>query len=202
MWTSVLTGSWLLSPQSARRPYLPPGTLVWNCRTLGINTRERQRETETRFRIQNGFKLNHSNTRKQESNIFKIERDNYSQPSIIHSKLSIQSIRYYLHIFWHERCKHFIHYTSFLQFRSIAQLCLTLGNPMDCSPSGFSAHGVFQARILEWTVIPLSRGSSPPWLNQGLLHSRLILYRLSYREAPFSYKFVFNTLLDISVTLF
>ena len=140
MWTSVLTGSWLLSPQSARRPYLPPGTLVWNCRTLGINTRERQRETETRFRIQNGFKLNHSNTRKQESNIFKIERDNYSQPSIIHSKLSIQSIRYYLHIFWHERCKHFIHYTSFLQFRSIAQLCLTLGNPMDCSTPGFPVH--------------------------------------------------------------
>jgi len=140
MWTSVLTGSWLLSPQSARRPYLPPATLVWNCRTLGINTRERQRETETRFRIQNGFKFNHSNTRKQESNIFKIERDNYSQPSIIHSKLSIESIRYYLHIFWHERCKHFIHYTFFLQFRSIAQLCLTLGNPMDCSTPGFPVH--------------------------------------------------------------
>lgn len=47
--------------------------------------RERQRETEARFRIQNGFKLNHSNTRKQESNTFKMESNNYSQPSIIHT---------------------------------------------------------------------------------------------------------------------
>ena len=33
---------------------------------------------------------------------------------------------------------------------------------MDCSPAGFSVHGIFQARILEWIVIPISRGSSPP----------------------------------------
>ena len=33
---------------------------------------------------------------------------------------------------------------------------------MDCSPPGFSVHGIFQARILEWIVIPISRGSSPP----------------------------------------
>ena len=32
--------------------------------------------------------------------------------------------------------------------------------PMDCSPPGFSAHGIFQARILEWVVISSSRGSS------------------------------------------
>ena len=28
--------------------------------------------------------------------------------------------------------------------------CLTLGDPMDCSPLGFSAHGILQARILEY----------------------------------------------------
>ena len=33
---------------------------------------------------------------------------------------------------------------------------------MDCSPLGFSIHGVFQARILEWVVISYSRGSSQP----------------------------------------
>ena len=33
---------------------------------------------------------------------------------------------------------------------------------MDCSPSGFSIRGVFQARILEWAATPFSRGSSPP----------------------------------------
>ena len=36
----------------------------------------------------------------------------------------------------------------------------TLCNPMDCSPSGFSVHGVSQERILEWVAIPFSRGSS------------------------------------------
>ena len=30
------------------------------------------------------------------------------------------------------------------------QSCPTLSDPMDCSPPGFSVHGIFQARILEW----------------------------------------------------
>ena len=42
------------------------------------------------------------------------------------------------------------------------QLCLTLCNPMDCSPPGFSVHGILQARILEWVALSFSRGSSPP----------------------------------------
>ena len=32
----------------------------------------------------------------------------------------------------------------------VTQLCLTLCDPMDCSPPGFSVHGILQARILEW----------------------------------------------------
>ena len=32
----------------------------------------------------------------------------------------------------------------------VAQLCLTLRDPMDCSLQGSSAHGIFQARVLEW----------------------------------------------------
>jgi hypothetical protein len=42
----------------------------------------------------------------------------------------------------------------------VAQLCLTLYNPMNCSLPGSSVHGIFQARILEWVAIPFSRGSS------------------------------------------
>ena len=38
----------------------------------------------------------------------------------------------------------------------VAQLCPTLSDPMDCSLPGFSVHGIFQARVLEWGVIPLS----------------------------------------------
>ena len=44
----------------------------------------------------------------------------------------------------------------------VAESCLTLCNPMDCSPPGFSVHGILQARILEWITIPFSRGSSQP----------------------------------------
>ena len=35
-------------------------------------------------------------------------------------------------------------------------------NPTDCSPPGFSVHGILQARILEWIAIPFSRGASQP----------------------------------------
>ena len=38
----------------------------------------------------------------------------------------------------------------------VAQLCLTLSDPMDCSPPGSSIHGVFQARVLEWGAIAFS----------------------------------------------
>ena len=44
----------------------------------------------------------------------------------------------------------------------VAQLCLTLCHPMDCSPPGSSVHGILQARILEWVAILLSRGSYQP----------------------------------------
>ena len=38
----------------------------------------------------------------------------------------------------------------------VAQSCLTLHDPMDCSPPGASAHGIFQARVLEWVAIAFS----------------------------------------------
>ena len=45
---------------------------------------------------------------------------------------------------------------------SVAKSCLTLRDPMDCSLPGSSAHGIFQARILEWVAVSFSRGSSQP----------------------------------------
>ena len=38
-----------------------------------------------------------------------------------------------------------------------AQLCLTLCDPVGCSPPGYPVHGILQARILEWVVISSSR---------------------------------------------
>ena len=44
----------------------------------------------------------------------------------------------------------------------VAQSCPTLSDPMDCSLPGFSVHGIFQARRLEWIAISYSRGFSWP----------------------------------------
>ena len=44
----------------------------------------------------------------------------------------------------------------------VAQSYPTLWDPMDCSPSEFSVHGIFQARVLEWGANAFSRG-----LNNG-----------------------------------
>ena len=38
----------------------------------------------------------------------------------------------------------------------VALSCPTLSNPMDCSLPGFSIHGIFQARVLEWGAIAFS----------------------------------------------
>ena len=48
-----------------------------------------------------------------------------------------------------------------------AQSCSTLCDPMDCSLLGFSLHGIFQARILEWVAISFFRGPSQPrdWIR-------------------------------------
>ena len=44
----------------------------------------------------------------------------------------------------------------------VSQSCQTLCNPVDCSPPGFSIHGILQARMLEWVASSFSRGSSRP----------------------------------------
>ena len=38
----------------------------------------------------------------------------------------------------------------------VPQSCLTICDPMDCSLPGSSAHGIFQARVLEWGAIAFS----------------------------------------------
>ena len=51
----------------------------------------------------------------------------------------------------------------FLKVRvKVTQLCPTLYNFMDCSPPGFSVHGILQARIRILVAITFSKGSSQP----------------------------------------
>ena len=74
--------------------------------------------------------------------------------------------------------------------REVAQLCLTLHNPMDCSLPDSSVHGTFQARVLEWGAIAFSvilyclppyamlcllRESCLPSLDVSLSHSKFVL---------------------------
>ena len=46
--------------------------------------------------------------------------------------------------------------SQYVLIRSVAQSCLTLCDPMDCSPTGSSVRGIFQARMLEWITISFS----------------------------------------------
>ena len=56
----------------------------------------------------------------------------------------------------------------------VAQSCLTLCDPVDCSPPGSSVHGILQARTLECIAIFFSRGSSWPrdWTQVSCIAGR------------------------------
>ena len=50
------------------------------------------------------------------------------------------------------------------------QSCLTLWDPMDCSPPGSSGQGILQARILEWAAISISKIQYMLTKMRALLH--------------------------------
>ena len=74
----------------------------------------------------------------------------------------------------------YIHVKVKVKLLSRAGLC----DPMDCSLSGSSVHGIFQASVLEWIAVSFSRGSS--WPRNRTQVSRIAgrLYRLSHQGSP------------------
>ena len=74
----------------------------------------------------------------------------------------------------------------------VTQLCLTLCNPIDCSPPCSSVHGILWTGILEWVAFPFSRVPTQE-LNPGLLHCRWIIYHLSHQGSPCSNDLVKST---------
>ena len=66
----------------------------------------------------------------------------------------------------------------------VAQSFPTLCDPIDCSLPVSSIHGILQARILDWTAIPFSRGSS--WLKDWTQVFCItdILYHPSHQGSP------------------
>ena len=67
----------------------------------------------------------------------------------------------------------------------VTQSCPTLWDPMDSSLPGFSIHGIFQAKILEWVAIYFCRRSSWPrdQTRVSCFAGRLFTI-LAIREAP------------------
>ena len=80
------------------------------------------------------------------------------------------------------------------------QSCLTLHDPMDCSPPHSSVHGVLQARIVEWVAISFSGDLSDPGIEPGspalqtdslpLSHLRSSTFRLGHRNHYFHLRLV------------
>ena len=58
-------------------------------------------------------------------------------------------------------------YSRLEKWSEVAQSCLTLCDPMDCSPPGSSIRGIFQARVLEWVAISFSRDLPLPGIKAG-----------------------------------
>ena len=85
----------------------------------------------------------------------------------------------------------------------VAQSCLALHDPMDCSPPGSSVWGTLQARRLEWVAIPSSTGFFCPrdWIWDSCIAGRLFTIWAT-REALYSSKLVpICTLISSSVQL-
>ena len=99
---------------------------------------------------------------------------------------------------------------------SVAQPCLTLCDPMERNPPSSSAHGILQARILEWLLVPLSRRSWPrdrtpvshfTWFFTIWVTGKsryLVLFHLSHREVQVPSSFpccsfgIYHSFLNIS----
>ena len=65
-------------------------------------------------------------------------------------------------LFGNKKCECYIYHILIVVVVAVkvTQLCSTLCDPMDYSLLGSSVRGILQARILDWVVIPFSRGSS------------------------------------------
>ena len=72
----------------------------------------------------------------------------------------------------------------------LLQSCPTLCNPIDHSPPGSSAHGIFPARILELVAMPSSRGSSQPRdqppMSPASPALQVVSLPLSHQKSPWS----------------
>ena len=76
---------------------------------------------------------------------------------------------------------------------SVAQLHPTICNPMDCSSSISSVHGILQARTLEWIAISYSRGSFQPrdWTRFSCFGRRILYHCATWEDISKKERLVF-----------
>ena len=80
--------------------------------------------------------------------------------SLLHA--SACSCEMYIYIYIYIYICIYVHMHIYMQAMCAKSLqsCLTLCDPMDCSPPGSSVHGILQARTQDWVAMPSSRESS------------------------------------------
>ena len=96
-----------------------------------------------------------------------------------------------------QQCKESVFYERYAcKHAKWLQLCLTLCDHMDHSPTRSSVHGILQARILEWVTMPSSRGSSWPrdWTRVSFVFciGRWVLYHSCQLGSPWKIYLFWN----------
>ena len=84
-------------------------------------------------------------------------------------------------------CHFLLQYMKVRRESEVAQSCLTLSDPMDCSPPGSSIHGIFQARVLEWDAIVVATFDQCWHMAEKVLSvaSLELLLNILKRHSPF-----------------
>ena len=98
-------------------------------------------------------------------------------------------------------CHFLLQRTKVKSQSEVSQSCLTVSDPMDCSLPGFSIHGIFQARGLEWGAIAFSVTLHRPsiYFIVVLLLSRIWLFGtlwIAAQQASLSFT-IFRSLLKL-----
>jgi len=71
-------------------------------------------------------------------------------------------------------CHFLLHYMRVKSEREVTQSCPTPSDPMDCSLPGSSIHGIYQARVLEWSAIAFSKVEKDGPSRKGILQPPLL----------------------------
>ena len=78
----------------------------------------------------------------------------------------------------------------------VAQSCLTLSDPMDCSPPGSSFHGIFWATVLEWGAMTVHGANSfsifPLFEKKGGKKMKRMCSNFLHPKSLFILKALFN----------